>query len=356
VLAVKLADLGDLLLCEPALRALRAAWPICRIDVLTPPSSSELVPLLDERLASIEFPKGLFDSWERALSPRAMRSAARLALRLRAARYDLILFFHHLTTTAGARKFGLLAAAAGARETGGLDNGRGSFLDQRIIDRGFGAMHEVDYMLAVATNAGGVPVDPRPRLPERSVDRRAVPTSPYAVLFPATGSYAPARAWMTDRYATVAAWLDTRGLLPVVVGGADARAAARTIRSAVPSTLDLAGRTSLSETAGVVADARVVIGGDSFVGHLAAALDRPLVSIFGPSNSDAWRPYTAVPAHRYPNSGGSSLVVRHPLPCSPCIYTGHGLGRPAGCPARTCLDLVSTADVIAATQRALESV
>jgi heptosyltransferase-2 len=355
VLAVKLADLGDLLLCEPALRALRAAWPACRIDVLTPPSSSQLVPLLDARLASIEFPKGLFDSWEHAVSPRAMRSAARLALRLRAARYDLVLFFHHLTTTAGARKFWLLAAAAGAQKTGGLDNGRGSFLDQRIVDRGFGVMHEAEYMLAVATNAGGAPVDPRPRLPERSVDRRMVPASPYAVLYPATGGFAPARAWMTDRYAAVAAWLDSQGLLPVVVGGADARAAARTIRATAASTLDLAAKTSLSETAGIVADARVVIGGDSFVGHLAAALDRPLVSIFGPSNSDAWRPYTDVPSPRYASPDRSSPVLRHPLPCAPCIYTGHELGRPAGCPARTCLDLVTVDDVIAAAQRAMEA-
>ncbi|HCG30752.1 MAG TPA: heptosyltransferase, partial [Chloroflexi bacterium] len=40
ILVVKLADLGDLLICEPALRSLRAAYPDASIDVVVPPSSA----------------------------------------------------------------------------------------------------------------------------------------------------------------------------------------------------------------------------------------------------------------------------------------------------------------------------
>src|SRR4051794_26754166 len=50
MLVVKLADLGDLLLSEPALRSLRDAYPTARIDLLVPPTSATLVPLLGHDL------------------------------------------------------------------------------------------------------------------------------------------------------------------------------------------------------------------------------------------------------------------------------------------------------------------
>ena len=61
VLVVKLADLGDVLLSEPALRSLRQGYPDARIDVLTTPHAAELLPLLDPELVAIPFAKELFD-------------------------------------------------------------------------------------------------------------------------------------------------------------------------------------------------------------------------------------------------------------------------------------------------------
>lgn len=354
VLVVKLADLGDVLLCEPALRSLRAGLPKARLDLLVPPSSAELVRLLDPQVGVVEFPKHLFDRpagiWRRA----ALVRAVSLARGLRQSRYDMVVLLHHLTTPFGARKFRLLARVTGARRFVGLDNGRGGFLTERVLDRGFGVEHESAYMLAVARVAGGAAVAPAPHFPPAAVDPRLAPGERYAVIFPATGGYAPVRTWHAERFAAVAGWLDRRGIRPVVLGAVDAREAARTIAAGVPRAVDLTGRTTLAETAGVVSQATVVVGGDSFIGHLAAALDRPTVSVFGPSNADAWRPFGAV--ERGEEAGDyRRRVVRHPLPCEPCIYTGYGLGRPSGCPARTCLERVTPDSVIAAVQLALEA-
>jgi heptosyltransferase-2 len=93
--------------------------------------------------------------------------------------------------------------------------------------------------------------------------------------------------------------------------------------------------------------ARVFVGNDSGVMHLATAARVPVVAVFGPSNDRAWGPY--------PPSAPRHAVVREQLACTPCTHRGHSFGTPAGCPARTCLDLVEPADVLAAIDRVLRA-
>src|SRR5438094_10571023 len=59
ILCVKLADIGDVLLCTPAIRALRARYPGARIDLLTPPASAAVLrhaPEIDEVIVFDKFP------------------------------------------------------------------------------------------------------------------------------------------------------------------------------------------------------------------------------------------------------------------------------------------------------------
>lgn len=350
ILVVKLADLGDLLVCEPAIRSLRSAFPRATIDLLTPPSSSSLVPLIGHGLRVVEFPKHLFDHPSALIRPDRLLAATRLATRLRRARYDTVVLLHHLTTPAGAMKFRLLTRAVGAREVVGLDNGRGTFLTRRVQDLGFGASHEAAYMLTVAQAAGGRTVKPAPQIDRTLLQPAAALPPDYAVIYPATGPYSPARTWEAGRYGQIAAMLATRGITPVVVGARDAADAAKVIEHAESSTVSLVEQTTLPELASVVDGARLVVGGDSFVGHLAAALGRPAITIFGPSNRDAWRPWGSIDldAVACRSDARRGVVVYHDLPCQPCLYTGFRLGRPAGCPTRTCLALTTVEDVVRA--------
>jgi ADP-heptose:LPS heptosyltransferase len=354
ILAIKLADLGDLLLCEPAFRSLRTAFPTARIDVLTNPSSVTVLDLIGLELHALPFPKHLFDAISGLINPGAQFQAARLAIALRGARYDRVVVLHHLTTGFGARKFGALVRSTGCGYVAGLDNGRGNFLSHPVVDRGFGYQHEAAYMRDVAVAAGGAAIGPRPviAVPQPDDDAATVPAR-FAAIFPASGPYSRAREWPAERFGYVAATLLQRGIVPVIVGGDDANVAARTIRSIEPSAIDLTGQTTLPHLASVLSRAQVAIGGDTFIGHLAAAVGTPVVSIFGPSNADAWRPAGSVDATEPGTPARTSLVVRQDLPCQPCIYTGFRLGRPAGCPDRTCLKLVSTADVERAVFRVL---
>src|SRR4051794_23795359 len=94
ILAVKLADLGDLLTITPAVQALREAYPKARIDLLVPPSSEALLrhsPNIDNILTFDKFP---FDRKRGLLSVNRMWETALFMLRLRLARYDAIVLFH----------------------------------------------------------------------------------------------------------------------------------------------------------------------------------------------------------------------------------------------------------------------
>lgn len=98
ILAVELADIGDLILVTPALAALRETFPSAQIDVLTTAHAAPILngtPLADN---VILFNKFAFDRPLNLLNPVNWREGWRLARKLRACHYDVVLFFHHLTT------------------------------------------------------------------------------------------------------------------------------------------------------------------------------------------------------------------------------------------------------------------
>lgn len=355
ILAVKLADLGDVLLTEPALRSLRTAYPRADIDVLTTPAAAPLVALLDGSVGVIPFSKDKFDT----LDPRRMltgsASVARLSAKLRNGSYDAVAVFHHLATPAGAVKFRALTSATGARIVAGLDNGRGTFLTHRAIDLGFGAKHVVDYMLQVSASIGGakVPEAPQIQAPPVRIDSGASDVKGrFALVFPTTGPYAPGRNWPAESFAALAGLLSEERLPVVIAGTSEASSAAETILDLSPAANDLTGATSLNELVHLVRRASIVITGDSFPAHLAAALGRPLVTIFGPSNHRAWGPYGADVFPKISSEG--STILRRDVPCAPCLYTGYRLGRRNGCASRICLTGIAPEDVMQAVRTVLD--
>lgn len=358
ILVVKLADIGDAVLATPAISALRRAFPTARIDALTTPNARAVLSLCPSVDRTIDFPKALFDRPRDLTHPGRLAALPRLAARLRAQRYDTVVLLHHLTTAFGTVKFRALVRATGAPQVAGLDNGRGHFLTHRAIDLGFGARTEWEYGLDIVGALGVDPTGARPalRIPEAAraaADRRlaaAGVSGPVVVIHPGVGPYSQARAWPAARFAAVARELRAATGLPVVVVGTRAEAAAAADLRAVDGVVDLLGATTVAELAAVLARAALVIGADSGVAHLGAALGRPTLAIFGPSNHDAWRPIGAA-VHRVgerPFPDASALVVRADIPCAPCLYTGYTLGQRQGCARRTCLDWVTASEVSAA--------
>jgi lipopolysaccharide heptosyltransferase II len=128
--------------------------------------------------------------------------------------------------------------------------------------------------------------------------------SGFVAVFP--GASVPEKEWGTDNFAVLGERLYAQGLPIVVVGGRTEVSASSTIAARCHG-LNLAGRTSLAETAAVLGRASVVVSGDSGLLHLAALLQVPTVALFGPSDPRKWAPRG--PHHRLVYKGQS---------CSPC--------------------------------------
>src|SRR5437764_3232292 len=173
ILVVKLATIGDLLLATPALRALRETYPKARIDLLVTPASAGLLDDWDVIDNVIVLDKYLFDYPQQLLkNPRNLLRLRSLWHDLRDGKYDAVLLLHHLTLFYGRLKHQILMRATGAKWRIGLDNGHGWFLNARVKDDGFGAMHEVNYNLAVAKAAGATTNNKRLTVPINEVERQ----------------------------------------------------------------------------------------------------------------------------------------------------------------------------------------
>jgi ADP-heptose:LPS heptosyltransferase len=353
ILVVKLAGIGDLLTSFPALEALRGHYPHAEITALVTPQSASILDgtgLVDR---VIELDKYVFDTTDGFTDARSLRGLARLAREIRGRAFDAVVLFHHLVTPAGIMKYALLSLASGAKVRAGLDDGRGWFLNFGARDRGFGAVHEVDYWLEVVALLGATNEHPRVKIAwgeeeERFADRVWAEMGlsrgeRVVAIHPGAGSYSPARRWHPERFSAVATALAEDGLVPMVVAGPEEEELARSVMDGIPTgSLLLRGTRTPKHLAAVLARCRLFVGNDSGVMHVAAAAGLPVVAVFGPSNHRAWGPYDP--------DGVSSAVVRVGLQCSPCLYRGQSLGLRNGCGDTQCLDRINPSAVVQAAR------
>jgi heptosyltransferase-2 len=153
---------------------------------------------------------------------------------------------------------------------------------------------------------------------------------------------APGARWGTKRwpgFPELAARLD---LPSAVVGGAeDARLADGVVSAAPDRARNAAGHLDLRESAALIDRAALVVTNDSLPLHLASALGRPSVAVFGPTS----------PAFGFGPLQPEDQVVEHPdLGCRPC--SAHG---PAACPLghHRCMREIAVDQVLAAVRRRL---
>lgn len=355
ILVVKLADIGDAVLATPSLVALRSSFPHARIDVLTSASTATVMRLCPAVDQIWTLDKRAFDRPRGLANPVAGAQLVKLAVTLRLRRYDAIILLHHLTTKFGAEKFRWMCAAVGAQVRAGLDNGRGEFLTHRAQDFGFGVKSVDQYNLDVVSLVGAhsqsaqspfeIPGEAREAV-RRKLKQLGI-VGDYVAIHPSVGDFSTARNWFPDRFAAVAKAITRDFQVPVVLVGAnDAAPAAREIVASSDG-VSLVGDTSIAELGALLDDARLVIGADSGVVQLAAALNTPVIAIFGPSNDQEWRPLGSVVVDEESilPPGQNKFVVRGNVPCSPCFYTGFSLGRRNGCSHHVCLDLITASRV-----------
>lgn len=147
--------------------------------------------------------------------------------------------------------------------------------------------HEIDRWCSLL-EWYGIPTDRG----DLALDRPATHSCcPGAVVIHPGASYR-SRRWPEERFAAVARALAREGHEIVITGTAGERPLGcwTAERAGLPRDVVLAGRTGLEELAALVAEAELVICGDTGVGHLATALDTRSVLLFGPTPPDRWGP------------------------------------------------------------------
>ncbi len=147
---------------------------------------------------------------------------------------------------------------------------------------------------------GGIPADPR----EVGIRRSPLPSPVHGAVVLHLGAGDPRRRWPAERFAEVASLLPDH---PVVLTGTaeDLPEAAAIQASAGLDPRDvLVARLDLRQLAALVADARLVVSGDSGVAHLASAYRVPSVTVFGPESPLRWGP-PPDPRHRIVRGRGS---------------------------------------------------
>jgi lipopolysaccharide heptosyltransferase II len=365
ILVVKLAGIGDLLLATPALRELRATYPQARIDLLVTPDSAGLLDGWEVINNIIVLDKYLFDRPQQmVIHPSVMLRLASLWNTLRGGHYDAVLLLHHLTLPFGRLKHQALMRATGAKWRVGLNNGHGWFLNVQVPDKGFGAMHEAEYNMAIAAAVGASIHNKKLHVPLSEAERAQAHLlvyeepaskthrSPLIAFHPGSGGYSTARRWEPERFAHLADQLFSAvGGQLLLLGGPEEAALHQQIMSMMQSAMpvrSLAGKGNIKVAAAVLELVDLFVGNDSALMHLSAAVGTPTVAIFGLSNFKAWGPYTGETTQK------RATVVHLDLPCMPCFYHDHLLGTPEGCATRDCLAQLGVDPVAVAARRMLK--
>ncbi len=324
-LVVSPSWIGDAVLAHPLLVRLKARDPQGAIDVLAPAWASAVYGRMPEVRRTIAFP---FGHGELKLGERR-RFAKDLP------RYD------RAVVLPGSLKSALVPWFAGIPlRTGWRGEMRYGLLnDLRRLDEA--ALPLIAERYAALAQPAGEALErplPPPRLSVDPARRDAAVArfglggdSPVLALAPGA-EYGPAKRWPARHFAEVARAHASRGYRVWLVGSdRDAAITAEVAGLARIDAADLAGRTSLDEAIDLLSLASRVVTNDSGLMHVAAALDRPLVAVFGSSS----------PAYTPPLSPRARIVSLR-LECSPCFERECPLGH------TNCLQKLEPAQVLAA--------
>jgi heptosyltransferase II len=304
ILVIAPSWVGDAVLSQPLLARIKAREPEAVIDVLAPGWALPIFRRMDETGSTLESP---FAHGELALLERR-----RLGHRLRETGYD------RAYVLPNSFKSALVPAFARIPERIGYagEMRYGLLTDARRLDaNALPLMVERFANLADpagATLARPVPV-PRLRVSARERDSiigrlGLAPPRNLVCLCPGA-EYGPAKRWPPEYFADLAATLDGQGRSVWVIGSAKEHEIGAAIESGSRgAAISLCGRTTLDDAVVLLSAAQSVVSNDSGLMHVAAALGRPMVALYG-SSSPAFTPPLSPLAR----------IVSLDLDCSPCF-------------------------------------
>ena len=318
ILIVKLSAIGDVIHTLPALNALRTHFHGAHITWLVEAAASDLVighRALDRVIVSHR------KAWIKQLKGPRRREAwvqiKRFVCELRDTRYDMVIDFQSLL------KSGVLVWLARGTHKIGFDKGMQHqehshlFLNRRIppvdmdihaLDRGLMLVESMGVVRGPVTYGLPVPDSDRTRVDHLLTARGIEGLRPLVAMNPV--ALWETKLWRNDRFAALADRLAVeQGVDVVFTGGLnDGNVIADIGRKMSTPCVDLSGRTTLKMLAALYQRSALLVTTDTGPMHLAAAVQTPVVALFGPTAPWRTGPY-----------GKGHRVIRTAPDCSPCF-------------------------------------
>ena len=315
VLLLRLRSIGDTVLMTPCLAALKSFQPDLHITVVSEPLSA---PLLEDH----PFVEQLL------VTSSSLRARARLVAALRRQAFDVGINLHGGTTAM------VLTWLSGARYTTAFEDYRFASLlthpapaPDKIL--GQQTIHSVEQQLALLYWLGIPRPITTPTL-QLSVAESATESvrhrltdcglgaangeqtgSPFAILAPAAAM--ESKRWATAAFARLSEHLASRWAMPsVLMAGRGQEDVAERVAAQSQAKPRVVTGLDLKELMALINLSSLFVGNDSGPMHIAAALRRPLVGIFGSSNVAVWRPWTIMPARvvQAPQAADAATRIR----------------------------------------------
>lgn len=324
--------IGDAVLAQPLLARLHADQPGLSIDVLAPRWVAPVMARMPEVAQVIDNPFG--------------HGALQLKARYRLGRQLAKRGYQRAYVLPNSLKSALIPFFAGIPERiGFVGEARYGLLNRRhTLDKQVLPLM-VERFAQLAEPPGAPLRRPvaSPRLassPEQQMHVRAalgLPATGRPVVFCPGAEYGPAKRWPARHFATLANALRERGHDVWLLGSAKDAEAGEAIRHLAPEACrNLCGITTLDQAIDLIAQSELVVCNDSGLMHIAAALDRPLVALFGSSSPGFTPPLSE-----------HAAVLSLGLQCSPCFQRECPLGH------LDCLNKLEPARVLATCLAAL---
>ena len=154
-----------------------------------------------------------------------------------------------------------------------------------------------------------------------------------------SATFGPAKQWFPERFAELANKISAQyGAQIVILGGLEDYLLGEKIMAGInESAVNFCGRTRLDEAMAMIERCHLVVSNDSGLMHVGAALDIPLIAIFGSTDPLATGPYSP-----------KSRVIQSALTCSPCLKPECPLGH------LDCMRQIDVAMVFKAAEKMLK--
>lgn len=281
ILIVGPAWVGDMVMAQTLFKLLKQRQPNCVIDVLAPNWSRPLLERMPEIRQTLALPIG-----HRQLQ---LSQRYKIAKQLRSHHYD------HAIVLPNSFKSALIPLWAKIpKRTGWLGEFRWGLLnDVRYLDKNKWPLMIERFMALTITSLENLPVNlPRPSLSVKQADvdkamakyHLEVRNKPILALCPGA-EFGPAKRWPAHHFAEIATEKINQGWQVWLFGSSnDQNVAAEIQQSTGSACVDLTGKTTLAEAIDLLSLVQMVVSNDSGLMHIAAALDKPLVVMYGSSS------------------------------------------------------------------------